>query len=80
MEKQVTTKEGPVNAQDEEHGVPDVRTGDVETYEARSWWQKLASNAIESAGIRPVPIEERTERRVYSIFTLWFTLSLNLIT
>ena len=80
MEKQVTSKAGPISVENEEHGTVDVRVGHIEPYQDRKWWQKLTSNAIESAGIQPVPIEERTEKRVYSIFTLWFTLSLNLIT
>jgi len=36
-----------------------------------------ALSNIEIRGIQPVPVEERTNRRAYNIFTLWFTLSTN---
>lgn len=82
------SKEGHVvSVRDEEHGkettstAVDIRQGDVEPYTVRSWWQKITKwQAVESAGVQPVPVEDRTNRRVCNIFTLWFTLSLNLIT
>ncbi|KAK4550710.1 hypothetical protein LTR36_000289 [Oleoguttula mirabilis] len=32
---------------------------------------------VEARGIQPIPIDERTNKRTYTIFTLWFTMSLN---
>ncbi|KAK5128673.1 hypothetical protein LTR85_000006 [Meristemomyces frigidus] len=32
---------------------------------------------VESRGIQPIPVDERTNTRTYTIFTLWFTMSLN---
>ncbi len=42
--------------------------------------EKLKHNAaLERRGIVPVPLEERTNRKTYLIFTIWFTMSTNLL-
>lgn len=43
-------------------------------------WQKLTKGAaVETNGVQPVPVEERNDRRVLNVFTVWFTLSTNLL-
>ncbi|KAF2206528.1 hypothetical protein CERZMDRAFT_52979 [Cercospora zeae-maydis SCOH1-5] len=39
----------------------------------------MTLSAIEETGVEPVPACERDETRVFGIFTLWFTLSTNLL-
>lgn len=77
------SKEGHI-VRDEEHGLATPSTysdNHVGQITDLRWWQKLTSwHIIESAGVVPVANEERINKRVHSIFTLWFTLSLNLIT
>lgn len=65
----------------------DIEVGDVETaheptttIRMQLLWQKLTKGAaIETNGVQPVPVEERNDRRVLNIFTVWFTLSTNLL-
>ncbi|KAK4495603.1 hypothetical protein PRZ48_012871 [Zasmidium cellare] len=70
----------------------DVETGDGDTTNSiednppandsrmEGLWHKLTHRgAIESNGIQPVPEEERNDVRVFNIFTVWFTLSTNLL-
>lgn len=40
-------------------------------------WRKLT--IIEANGVQPVPVEERNDHRAFNIFTVWFTLSTNLL-
>lgn len=48
--------------------------------QAKTMFAKLLhAGSVEGRGIVPVPFEERTNRRTYSIFTLWFTMSTNLL-
>ncbi|KAF2167789.1 hypothetical protein M409DRAFT_65887 [Zasmidium cellare ATCC 36951] len=77
------------NVKDEEHGIDvgdiDIsnsidRHGSMTTKRLQRFWQKLTVRAaIEVNGIQPVPIEERNEHRVFNVFTVWFTLSTNLL-
>jgi hypothetical protein len=59
------------------------RTKDVHTVEnghSHPMMEKLKHNAaLERRGIVPVPLEERTNRKTYLIFTIWFTMSTNLL-
>ncbi|CAK7211978.1 hypothetical protein SEUCBS140593_001348 [Sporothrix eucalyptigena] len=48
--------------------------GNVPT--ARPWWKRLAAFGVETRGVQPVPLEERTDRRGFNIFTFWWTASL----
>jgi hypothetical protein len=55
---------------------PQIEAGEVlET----SMWKRLMSSGMEMRGAEPVPVEERTETRGFSIFTLWWSISLTLL-
>ncbi|PPJ56927.1 hypothetical protein CBER1_02229 [Cercospora berteroae] len=44
------------------------------------FWRRLMTlSIIEETGVEPVPAYERNETRIIGIFTLWFTLSTNLL-
>ncbi|KAI1433348.1 permease for cytosine/purines, uracil, thiamine, allantoin-domain-containing protein [Xylaria sp. CBS 124048] len=43
------------------------------------WLAKLSSWGVETRGIKPVPLEERTDKRFINIFFVWFTMSTNLL-
>lgn len=48
----------------------------------RSLVSKLSSKVfarVEARGIAPVPVEERTDSRAYSLFALWFTANFSLL-
>lgn len=83
-------KQAALDVQDGEHGMnhPHPTTDhdvekvhiDTERQGSLGWFNKLlAFDAIEAAGIQPVPVSERTNNKIYEIFTLWFTLSTNLL-
>lgn len=65
----------------------DVEVGNVETTDEpmpttrmQVLWQKLTNvAAVETNGVQPVPVEERNDCRVLNVFTVWFTLSTNLL-
>jgi hypothetical protein len=69
-----TVKEPNARVTDEEKGLP----GPVK--DAQSWsLKKFASLGVETGGIVPIPVSERTNTRVHGIFTLWLTMSVNLL-
>ncbi|CAD0010208.1 unnamed protein product, partial [Aureobasidium pullulans] len=72
-------KEAHANVTDEEKGLPGPgKDADVEI--AQSWsLKKFASLGVETGGIVPIPVSERTNTRVHGIFTLWLTMSVNLL-
>ena len=74
-----TRKESQANVSDAEKGASGNATGaDVQV--AESWsLQKFASLGVETGGIVPIPPKERTNARVHGIFTLWLTMSVNLL-
>lgn len=37
------------------------------------WYQRIIDFGIEENGIKPVPLEKRTDKRYYSLFTVIFT-------
>ncbi|KAI5362849.1 Putative purine-cytosine permease [Septoria linicola] len=49
------------------------------SHEPRFWRNLMSWDAIEETGVQPVPVCDRTETRVIGVFTLWFTLSTNLL-
>lgn len=68
------------NGQEKRHGrlVSMLRVDGGEVYEGQSeerprWYQRLLDFGVEENGIRPVPVEGRTDRRYYSLFTVIFT-------
>ncbi|KFZ16483.1 hypothetical protein V501_02223 [Pseudogymnoascus sp. VKM F-4519 (FW-2642)] len=42
-------------------------------------WRKILGWGVEENGIIPVPIEKRTDKRVFNLFTIWFTALLCLL-
>lgn len=42
-------------------------------------WRKILAWGVEENGIIPVPIEKRTDKKVYNLFTLWFAALLCLL-
>ena len=72
-------KEPNANVTDEEKGSPGLgKDADVEV--AQSWsLRKFASLGVETGGIVPIPVTERTNTRIHGIFTLWLTMSVNLL-
>lgn len=72
-------KEPVARITDEEKGFPGPgKDADVEV--AQSWsLKKFASLGVETGGIVPIPVSERTNTRVHGILTLWLTMSVNLL-
>ena len=71
-------KEPNARIMDEEKGIPPLKDADIEV--AQSWsLKKFASLGVETGGIVPIPVSERTNTRVHGIFTLWLTMSVNLL-
>ena len=70
----MTTQQAP------EEDLPAVESQTKRNGVSSTILEKIQANAaVEARGIVPVPIDERTNRRTYSIFTLWFTVSTNLL-
>lgn len=42
-------------------------------------WRKILGLGVEENGIIPVPVEKRTDKRVFNLFTLWLTALLCLL-
>lgn len=42
-------------------------------------WRKILRWGVEENGIIPVPIVKRTDKRVFNLFTVWFTALLCLL-
>lgn len=42
-------------------------------------WRKILGWGVEENGIIPVPVEKRTDKRVFNLFTIWFTALLCLL-
>lgn len=75
-------KNGPFerHGQYQRHGklVSMLKVDDGEVYESHPeknprWYQRILDVGIEENGIKPVPIEKRTEKRFYNLFTVMFT-------
>ena len=45
----------------------------------KAWLGKAARWGVETRGITPVPLEERTDHRFVNVFFVWFTMSTNLL-
>ncbi|KKK20858.1 hypothetical protein AOCH_003967 [Aspergillus ochraceoroseus] len=43
------------------------------------WLSKITNWGIELRGVAPVPLEERTDKRLINVFFVWFTMSTNLL-
>ena len=46
---------------------------------ARLLQRALRAGRVEQAGIRPIPPAERTNRRFFNIFTVWFSINSNIL-
>ncbi|CAJ2508935.1 Uu.00g139610.m01.CDS01 [Anthostomella pinea] len=60
----------------------DFEAGDVEAPRSsgpKAWLSKISAYGVELRGVTPVPLEERTDRRLINIFFVWFTMSTNLL-
>lgn len=67
---------------DEEKTLPsqDVETAELESITGmEGCLRKIAAFGIETRGSSPVPLAERTNTVTINLFTLWFTMSLNLL-
>jgi len=79
--QQVPIEHDNGHGQEKRHGrlVSMLKVDDGEVYEGQPeeerprWYQRLLDFGVEENGIRPVPVEGRTDRRYYSLFTVIFT-------
>lgn len=76
-EKQETVE---CHGQYQRHGrlVSMLKVDDGEIYESHpeknpKWYQRILDIGVEENGIKPVPLEKRTDQRYYNLFTLMFT-------
>lgn len=75
-------KHDPVeqHGQYQRHGklVSMLKVDDGEVYESHPeknprWYQRILDVGVEENGIKPVPVEKRTDKRFYNLFTVMFT-------
>ncbi|KIW20518.1 hypothetical protein PV08_01093 [Exophiala spinifera] len=59
--------------------VTQAQTPPSEEATQTGWWKQFTSYGVELRGIEPVPVEQRTDTRTFSIFSLWWTFSVNLL-
>ncbi|KAH8663566.1 purine-cytosine permease FCY22 [Tricladium varicosporioides] len=57
----------------------DVAVAETESYNKRSVWIWLAKWGVETRGIDPVPVAERTRTDYYNIFLMWTSILCNLL-
>lgn len=76
-EKQETTEQ---QGKYQLHGrlVSMLKVHDGEVYESNpeknsKWYQRILDVGIEENGIKPVPLEQRTDKRYWNLFTVMFT-------
>lgn len=55
-----------------------LKVDDGEIYESHpeknpKWYQRILDIGVEENGIKPVPLEKRTDKRYYNLFTVMFT-------
>jgi len=70
------------HAEDEEKAGPvqDVRTAELRLMPGfAGFLGRIASLGVEVRGSSPVPLSERTNDRTINLFTVWFSMSLNLL-
>lgn len=75
-------KQEPVvqHAKYQKHGrlVAMLKVDDGEILESHpeknsKWYQRILDIGVEENGIKPVPLEKRTDKRYYNLFTVMFT-------
>lgn len=58
----------------------DIDVAESQTFPIqKKWLTKLSAWGIETRGIKPVPLEERTDPKFINVFFVWFTMSTNLL-
>jgi hypothetical protein len=78
-------KQAPAHSGEREHGIRSilhVKKGEVYEIHAErhpKWYQRLLDHGVEENGVKPVPIELRTNRQYNNIFTVFFTCLLCLL-
>lgn len=77
VEKQDVTEQ---HGRYQRHGrlVSILKVDDGEVYETHpeknpKWYQRILDVGIEENGIKPVPIEKRTDQKFWNLFTVMFT-------
>jgi hypothetical protein len=74
-----TTEKMP---QQQSASIADVDSGTIESQERKpmpEWLKRFSNYGIELRGVTPVPDDERVDKRFWSVFFLWFTMSTNLL-
>jgi hypothetical protein len=61
-----------------EHDFEIAEVRDV-PHKSTAFLRRIVSWGVEAEGIVPIPEENRTNMRTYEIFTLWFSMSTNLL-
>ncbi|KAH8915794.1 NCS cytosine-purine permease [Atractiella rhizophila] len=56
-----------------------VELKEVNKFESEAWHKRALKWGIESRGIAPVPVEQRTDTSYNYLFWLWFSISFNLL-
>jgi len=51
----------------------------IERSRMSPWLSKLMSWGVEVRGVKPVPLEERVDKRFINVFFVWFSMSTNLL-
>jgi hypothetical protein len=79
-------KQAPLPGSEKNHGgiVSLLAVGAGEVYEPHPeknprWYQKLLDSGVEENGIKPVPLENRTNTNYSNLFTIFFTCLLCLL-
>ncbi|KII95691.1 hypothetical protein PLICRDRAFT_96749 [Plicaturopsis crispa FD-325 SS-3] len=58
---------------------PEAASEPIPIVGPRSLWARLASWGVETRGITPIPVAERTGTAYVNVFSIWFSMSLNLL-
>lgn len=80
VEKQEIRANSEDSTQYQRHGrfASMLRVGDGEVYETHpeknpKWYQRILDVGFEENGIKPVPLDNRTDKRYWNLFTVMFT-------
>ena len=75
-----TTSRNDIKDEEKANPGQDVWVSEIDSIPgATRFLKKLTSFGVELRGSSPVPVSERTNTRTINLFTLWFTMSLNLL-
>jgi hypothetical protein len=62
-----------------ESPAPVPKEGETQMVWGSAFLTKFGLSSVEVRGITPIPEEERTDARAVNVFSLWFSMSLNLL-